>query len=170
MEKNLSNQKRPKGLLCFAIVLLLLNAGVTLTGQTPTNFTGKWLYEKSKSTPDNHEPDWDGSIVLVITQTTSDFTLGEIYSHPERPDWETGTESYKLDGVEKITKHEIGENKNSAIWSADNKVLVISNTDTQELNGVMAEFKVVDTYTLSDDGKVLTIDRYRKNPVTGESK
>jgi hypothetical protein len=34
----------------------------------------------------------------------------------------------------------------------------------------LQDFIVADTYSLSADGKTLTIERYRKNPVTGEAK
>lgn len=152
------------------VVIMLLISPIALMAQTPTNFSGKWQYEKAKSVVDKLEPDFDGIIILEITQNAATISFAEVYKREGSADWKTAVESYKLDGKEQITKHDVGTNKYSARWSADKKVLTITNTDTQKLKGVLQDFIVIDTYSLSADGKTLTIERYRKNPVTGETK
>jgi len=152
------------------VVIMLLISPIALMAQTPTNFSGKWQYEKAKSVVDKLEPDFDGIIILEITQNAATISFAEVYKREGSADWKTAVESYKLDGKEQITKHDVGTNKYSARWSADKKVLTITNTDTQNLKGVLQDFIVIDTYSLSADGKTLTIERYRKNPVTGETK
>jgi len=149
---------------------MLLLSSVALKAQAPTNFSGKWQYEKAKSVVDKFEPEFDGTIILEITQNAATISFAEVYKREGSADWKTAVESYKLDGKEQITKHDVGTNKYSAKWSADKKVLTITNTDTQKLKGVLQDFLVIDTYSLSADGKTLTIERYRKNPVTGETK
>jgi hypothetical protein len=169
----LSNQlfsQKHIAIIHVSTIFMFLLSSFALQAQTPTNFSGKWQFDKTKSTLDKVEPDYDGTIILEITQNSETITLGEIYLHPDRPEWKTATESYKLDGKEQIRKSEIVSNKNSAKWSDDKKVLTITNTDTQTLNGVLQDFLVADSYQLSDDGQTLTIERYRKNPVTGETK
>ena len=153
-----------------AIIFLLFLSSTTLNAQTPTNYSGKWQFNRTKSILDKIEPDYDGTIILEIVQNSDSITFGEIYIRPGSPDWKTATESYNLNGKEKITKSGVGTNKNSATWSEDKKVLTITNTDTQKLKGVLQDFFVRDSYILSDDGLTLTIERYQKNPVTGETK
>lgn len=153
-----------------SLIFMLLLTSMTSNAQTPTNFSGKWQFDKTKSTSDKVEMNYDGTIILEITQDADTISFSEIYISTGNPDWKTAVETYKLDGKEQITKHEVGTNKNSAKWSQDKKVLTITNLDTQELKGVLQDFLVADTYQLSEDGKILTIERYRKNPVTGETK
>jgi hypothetical protein len=154
-----------KGLFTLMIFL----SALTLKAQTPTNFSGKWQFDKLNSIPDQIEPDYDGTIIMEITQNATTISFDEIYIHTGRDDWKTATETYKLDGKEQITNSSIGTNKKSAKWSPDKKVLTITNLDKQKLKGVLQDFLVTDTYQLSDDGKTLTIERYRNNPVTGET-
>jgi hypothetical protein len=148
---------------------MFLLSSIALKAQNPTNFSGKWEFDKTNSIPDQIEPNYEGTIIMEIMQDASTITFGETYIHPDRADWKTATESYKLDGKEHITKSNVGTNKNSAKWSQDKKVLTITNLDKQELKGVLQDFLVADSYSLSDDGKILTIERYRNNPVTGET-
>jgi len=151
------------------LILIFLLFVTTLNAQNPTDFSGKWQFDKVKSIPDQIEPEYDGTIVLEITQNDKTITFSETFIHIDRPDLKTATVTYKLNGKEFITKSSVGTNKNSAKWSPDKKVLTITNFDKQKLKGVMQDFLVKDTYKLSDDGKILTIERYRNNPVTGET-
>ena len=152
------------------LLLMLLISSISLKAQTPTNFSGKWQYEKAKSIVDKLEPDFDGVIILEITQNAASISFAEIYKRQGAADWKTSADTYTLDGKEKVTKSDIGTSKKTAKWSSDKKVLTITNIDTQTLNGVLQDFIVTDTYSLSTDGKTLTIERYNKNPVTGETK
>jgi hypothetical protein len=153
----------------LSLILVFILSTLALKAQTPTNYSGKWQFDKAKSTPDKIEPDYDGTIILIITQNSTTITSSEIYKHPERSDWETAKDLYQLNGKEQVRKSSVGTNKRLAKWSEDKKVLSITNLDTQTLKGVLQDFLVIDTYKLSEDGKILTIERYRKNPVNGET-
>lgn len=153
----------------LSLIFIFLLTSMTLIAQNPTNFAGKWQFDKLNSIPDQIEPDYDGTIIMEITQNATTISFDEIYIHTGRDDWKTATETYKLDGKEQITNSSVGTNKKSAKWSPDKKILTIKNLDKQKLKGVLQDFLVTDTYQLSDDGKTLTIERYRNNPVTGES-
>jgi hypothetical protein len=157
-------QTRISILVSVSFMLILTSAGIN--AQKSTNFSGKWQYDKSKSVVDAIERDYDGTIILEISQDSSTISFAEVYIHPGRTDWKTASESYKLNGEEQIRKSSVGTNKNTVKWSPDRKVLTITNLDTQDSQ----DYKVVDSYSLSADGKILTIERYRKNPVTGETK
>ena len=153
-----------------SLILMFLLFSMTLIAQTPRNFSGKWQFDKTKSILDKVEPNYDGTVVLEINQNSTTITFSEIYIRSGSPDWKTAADSYKLDGKEHVRKYNVGTNKNSVKWSKDKKILTITNIDTQTLDGVTQEFLVTDSYKLSDDGKTLTIERYRKNPITGEIK
>jgi hypothetical protein len=149
------------------IIYFMMNA-MFINAQTPTDFSGNWLFDKSISSPEMLESTYPGTVVLKIEQNAGTISFSDTWSNPGSDDWTTAVESYNLDGKEKITKHEVGTNKNSAKWSKDKKLLTITNLDTQKLKGVMQDFLVVDTYSLSENGQTLTIERYSKNPVKGE--
>jgi hypothetical protein len=142
---------------------------MNLKAQTPTNFSGNWEFDKAKSDSGFVESKYDGTVVRHITQNSSTIKFSDTYIHPDNPDFNTASESYSLDGKEKIEKHGVGTSKKSAKWSQDKKILTITNLDTQTLKGVLQDFLVVDSLNLSDTQLTLTIVRYSKNPVTGET-
>ncbi len=139
------------------------------TAQTPTNFAGKWKFDKTKSSLDLIESTYDGTVILKVTQNASTIAFTEVWQKPGNADFETAADSYKLDGKERTTKSSVGTTKTTAKWSPDKKVLTITNIDIQVVKGVSQEFYVADTYTLSDDGLTLTVDRASRNPVTGKT-
>lgn len=154
-----------------SLIVVLLLSSMALNTQKPANFSGSWQFDKAKSDLDKLESGYTGNVILKITQTATTIAFSEIYKQQGSQDWETAIESYNLDGKERTSTHkDIGTNKKSAKWSDDKQSLTITNIDTQSLKGVLQDFTVIDKYTLSADGKTLTIERYRKNPVTGESK
>ena len=106
---------------------------------------------------------------MEVIQNAATISFTETYKRAGTKDWKTAADIYKLDGKEQITETEIGTSKKTAKWSADKKVLTITNIETQTLDGVLRDFLVKDSYKLDDNGKMLIIERYRKNPVTGET-
>ncbi|MCX6141982.1 MAG: hypothetical protein NTZ35_02060 [Ignavibacteriales bacterium] len=152
------------------VILGCFISTATLYSQTPANFSGQWKYEKAKSTPDTLEPKFDGMVILRITQNVSTIAFSEIYKKQGSADFKTASDTYSLDGKEKVKKDETGISRKSAKWSQDKKILTITNHDTPTLEGVAQDFLIVDSYKLSDDGRTLTLERYYKNPVTGEAR
>jgi hypothetical protein len=142
----------------------------TLYSQTPANFSGQWQYEKAKRAPDTLEPKFDGTVLLIIKQNASTIAFSELYKKQGSADFKTAPDTYSLDGKEKVRKDQTGISRKSATWSQDKRVLTITNHDTSTLEGVAKDFLIVDSYKLSDDGRTLTLERYSKNPVTGEAR
>lgn len=157
-------------MLNASLILMLLFSGLTLRAQTPTNFAGKWEFDKSESSPGLLESTYEGTVIRQISQNSSTITFAEIWKKPGEKDFRTANEVYKLDGKEKVEKHNVGTSRQSAKWSQDKRILTIRNLDTQSLKGVLQDFLTEDSYTLSDNGRTLTIERYSKNPVTGETR
>jgi hypothetical protein len=156
-------------LINLPILFMCIFSSITLQAQTPANFSGTWEFDKTKSDPGFVESKYDGSVVRHITQNSSSIKYSDTYIHPDRPDFNTASESYNLDGKEKIEKHSVGTSKKFTKWSQNKKILIITNLDTQKLKGVPKDFLVVDSLKLSDDTLTLTVVRYSKNPVTGET-
>jgi hypothetical protein len=152
------------------VILGCFISTATLYSQTPANFSGQWLYEKARSSPDTLEPKFDGTVILQIAQNASSIAFSEIYKQAGSPDFKTAADTYSLDGKEKIRKGNMGTSKKSAKWSQDKKVLTITNLETQTLEGVTQDFLRVESLKLSDDGRTLMLERYDKNPVTGEGR
>lgn len=149
--------------------LMLLAPVFSLKAQTTANFAGKWAFDKKASSAGLTESNYDGSVIMTIVQTVSSISISETWVKPGNSDFNTAADSYTLDGKEQVQKHQVGTTKKSAKWSADKKMLIITNLDIQTLNGKLENFLVTDTFSLSADGKTLTIERYSKNPVTGET-
>jgi hypothetical protein len=154
----------------ISYVLIFLAFFCNLHAQSPVNFSGKWQYDRANSDKDRFESELDGTVFMEINQNNNTISFSETYVYPDRPQWKTSADTYKLDGKEQITKSSRGTSKKSAKWSSDKKLLTITNIDTQKIKDVMQEFIVIDTYSLSADKKKMFLERYRKNYVTGETK
>ena len=161
------NPNRP--LITMLLIFTFLFLSIPSHAQTSTNFAGKWIFDKTKSSADLLESTYEGTVVMQITQNSATIAFSDTWSKPGEKDFKTSADTYYLDGKERVTKHDIGTERRTATWSQDRKVLTIANRDTQKLKGVPQDFLVTDTYTLSDNGRILTIDRYSRNPVKGES-
>ena len=158
--------------LCLKSVslVLFLVLSDSVIAQTNVSFSGKWLFDKSKSSPDLVESKYAGSVVLEVVQNSTTISFADTYINPGNPDWKTAKDMYTIDGKEKITKHSVGTNKRMAKWSDDKKTLILTNIDTQELKGKLQDFFTTDSLSISADRKTLTIERVTKNPVQGDRK
>lgn len=155
------------GIGCMLIFMAFLG---NLNAQSPVNFSGKWQYDRANSDKDKFDSEYDGTVILEISQNSDSISFSETYIYPDRPQWKTSADTYRFDGKEQITKSSVGTSKKSAKWSADKKLLTITNIDTQTVKGVLQEFIIIDTYSLSADKRTINLERYRKNYVTGETR
>jgi len=157
------------GIITVSTMFMLHFSSMNVHAQTPTNFSGNWEFDKAKSDAGFVESTYEGTVVRHMSQNAATIKYSDTYIHPDRPDFNTASETYSLDGKEKVEKHSVGTSKKSAKWSQDKKVLIITNLDTQKLKGVPKDFLVVDSLKLSENKLTLTIIEYSKNPVRGET-
>jgi len=79
-----------------------------------------------------------------------------------------GPRVYNLDGKE-VTSEAGGQmggtNTMKAAWSADGKTLEVSNVRTGSRDGQEFKTTTVDKMSLSEDGKVLTVNRHNESPM-----
>lgn len=66
----------------FFISFLLFSC-MTLLAQNPTNYSGKWEYDKSKSDKEETgNSSFEGAIIMEINQNSSIITFGNTFFHP----------------------------------------------------------------------------------------
>ena len=145
-----------------ALVLLLLSFAPSLNAQTSADFSGKWAFDQSKSDPGKGGSFLEGDVTLQITQTANSITIDRTTKRPESEDI-TASDQYTLDGKESVKKDDMGTTKTRAQWSEDKQVLTITTIMTVGA----ADYRTDDSYSLTDQGKTLTVKSFSKNP-TGE--
>jgi ankyrin repeat protein len=151
----------------LSLIILILLTSSTLRAQTPTNFSGKWALDKTKSKLDQASSFMEGDEILEITQNSASITFVKTLIQKGSDDF-ISTETYMLDGKETIVKDDMGTTKKTVKWSDDKKILTITTIMTIISNSVSKDFLVADSYKLSDNGLTLTIQSYSKNLATGE--
>jgi len=136
----------------FAFVSLSLLSG-SLFAQP--NFSGSWALNESKSTLG------DGPRMSVSSMTVNQEE-GLMSIDLVRPSFEGGdvssSEKYTLDGKESVNQGMMDSSvKTITTWSEDKKELTFAKTILFEMNGESMEFKITDVWSISDDGKTLTV-------------
>jgi hypothetical protein len=145
------------GLLVFGIVLLAL-------AMAAPNFSGTWVRDKAKSDPmgmgrpggggGGQAPDVE--VTLTIKQDANSFELAT--QRGER----TSEAKYTLDGKENTNATGRGSTVSKSKWNGD--VLMLEGVRKfSGPNGDM-EMPFKDEYSLSADGKVLTVKSTSNNP------
>jgi hypothetical protein len=119
------------------------------------NYSGEWKLNESKSDLGQFGQFAVRSIKaeqkaesIAITRTQPSFNGDDM----------TSTETLTFDGKEvESTIFENSKRKATAKWSDDGKSLMINYTLLLDFNGQSMEIKGTDTWTVSDDGKNLTV-------------
>ncbi len=150
----------------FLILSLILNSS-SLSAQSPTNFSGKWAFDKSRSNPGQGGLFLDGDRILEITQNSTSIIFAETLIREGDEDIKN-VDTFNFDGKEKIVKGDFGTTKNTLKWSEDKKILTVTTIMTTVSKGISEDYLVADSYKLSNDGRTLTIESYSKNRATGE--
>lgn len=134
-------------LLVMAVVVLILCAGLA---QAKPNFTGDWKANVAKSdygqmpTPDKFDVkivhnDPELKVATTIAGEFGEFTLDFAYT---------------TDGKECANTSPMGQSKSVLSWDGD--VLVIES----KISGDNGEMTMSDRWSLSEDGKTLTMKRH----------
>ena len=147
----------------FLLLAVLLSTPF-LHAQTPTDFSGKWAFDKSQSDPGKGGSFLEGDEILQITQTANSITLDRTTKRPGSEDI-TGSDQYTLDGKESVKKDDFSTTKTMAKWSDDKQVLTITTIMTVKSD----DYRTDDSYSLTDQGKTLTIKSISKNPTGGRT-
>lgn len=125
----------------------------TLFTQSPINFSGKWIFNQSKSKAAEGTSFSGSEVILEISQNQDSVKITKIIKTPGGVNIDTTFDAFVLDSKEKVTKEASLVTKRTGKWSVDKKKIILSKTVSLGSNVYTTE----DTYTLSDNGKVLTI-------------
>jgi hypothetical protein len=170
MKPNQVSSSGSMAIIRASLISLFLIYSTTLMSQTQINFTGTWTYDKTKSTADTYISDYPGTITREITQTASTLTYHDIYAQNENNTYKKSDIVLNLDGTEEIDKSDPDFTLSKSLkWLQGNKSFIITSKSKYTDDGVSREILITETYSLSDDGKTLTIAEFHKAEL-GEKK
>ena len=147
-------------------LLVLLLTPAFLFAFTPTvyksNFSGDWKLNESKS----ELGEFGRFAVRIIKASQSDESITITRTAPSfNGDDMTNSETLSYDGKEtETTVFENSKRKSSAKWSDDGKILTINYTLLLDFNGQTMDIKGTEAWTISDDGKNLTVQIKSSSP------
>jgi len=152
-----------KLILISSLSLLIQLLSTPLFAQTQTNFSGVWAFDISKSNAGEGGSFLYNNIIHTIKHNTASISIEETIIR-QGSDNVVSTEFFNLDGKEQIEKKDYGTTKKLANWSQDKKILTLTTIITADSK----DYRGDATYTLSDNGRILTVKTLFKNP-NGES-
>jgi len=151
MKRYGSPRIKTNSILGSLFVLSLLLCPSVSYAQSPANFSGVWIQDTTKS--DDFYKSFE--VKYTITQTLQTFTVKQTFTLKSSKEIVTNDYSFTLDGKETNMKKEGGIEKELARWSADKKILTTRSTMTYGNEDV----GFTETYSLSDNGLVLTVEK-----------
>ena len=131
-----------------------------------TDFSGTWKLNENKS--NLGEGSRFASSQLVVTQKEDKLTVERTATNRNGEEMKFNSD-YTLDGKEYEETVRNRPRKVTANWSDDGKGITISSTSKFERNGEEMVFTSKETWTLSADGKSLTVNIDTSSP-RGERK
>jgi len=119
------------------------------------NFSGSWAYNESKSAL-GEGPMMSPTAMTIVQQA------GVISIDLVQPSFDGGeekrSEKYTLDGKESATQGMMGSSVKTIVsWSDDKKELKFAKNIIFDMNGEKMEAKSTEGWSLSADGKILTL-------------
>jgi hypothetical protein len=143
-----------KRISLLLIVASLLSCTIffsfTMFAETQKNFSGKWSFNQIKSKAAEGTSFSGSEVTMDILHENNSINITKTIKNPGGM-VDTTSEKYTLDGKESETRETSVITKLTGNWSSD-KIILIKTV----LLGSRT-FTTEDLYSLSDDGKVLTI-------------
>jgi hypothetical protein len=136
----------------FALMFLIFLSGSTIA---QSNFSGSWAYNESKSALGEGP-------MMSPTAMTINQQAGLISIDIVQPSFDGGeekrSEKYTLDGKESANQGMMNSSvKTIVTWSDDKKELKFAKNIIFDMNGEKMEAKSTEVWSLSADGKTLTM-------------
>lgn len=153
-----SGKTRFKFLVIFTTTLLCASFISTVSAQTGSvNFSGKWAFNESKSTPSQGGFRMAASL-MVITQDGNNLTYESTRQNQNGEDVKS-TSKFTLDGKE-CENPGFGNNTRKSVvtWSADGKTLGFAHTMKFERDGETQEFKSTESWKINEADKTLSVE------------
>lgn len=156
-----------KIVLVSGVMSMLMIMGLAASAAAPpANFSGTWVFDKSKS--EGLPRMWENAtgIELVVTQDDKQITVetkvsGGEFAMPSQ------ALTYKLDGSEttaEMSGRMPGKATSKAKWKDDGKALDLTTVRQLNFQGNDVTITTKETWELSGDGKVLKVHRVSESP------
>ncbi|MDQ3906889.1 MAG: hypothetical protein M3268_00955 [Acidobacteriota bacterium] len=146
-----------------ALAASLAFAAVVSAAPAKTNFSGTWVLDEKKS------EGLRGPSSVTMTVKQDGDKLEVTRQIKDQMGERTTADTYTADGKEgEFTMQMAGneqKGKRTVKWSADGSTLEIRETATVERQGQSIDIENVSKWSLSGDGKTLTVDQTRNSPM-----
>lgn len=145
-----------KNIILLLCALFLLNNG--MASAKDANYSGTWVLDKEKSTLSDR---WSQALVsatLTITHKGDDLKIKSEQEYTQRDRSDEMELKIGGDQVERETMGGRGNIKSKAMLSKDKKNLIIVSDIKFSGNRGTFTMTSTDTYSLSKDGKMLTVE------------
>ena len=165
--------------LIAGLMAAFMLAAASVGASGGINFGGTWTLDKSKSHGLSPRMENAESVNCIITQDDKTISMEWKVAGGQPPAGAgpgsgggggrgpSGPQVYNLDGKE-VTSEGGGQmggtNTMKATWSTDGKTLELSSVRTGSFNGNEFKATQVDKLSMSEDGKVLTVNRHTESP------
>jgi hypothetical protein len=175
-----------KILLSSAVAFVLAAQALAGVAAAPANFAGTWSLDKTKSKDLPPQMSNLDSLTLTVTQDAAQITVDSKVTTASAPADGGGaggpgmgggrgrggmgggfapSASYKLDGTETTTEGQRGGTVTSkAEWKDGGKTLVLKSVRKANFQGNDVTFTTTEEWSLSGDGKTLTVKRTSESP------
>jgi hypothetical protein len=166
--------------LIAGLMAAFVLAVVAVSAGSAANFGGTWTLDKSKSQGLDPRMQNAESVTCVVVQDEKTISIEwKVVAGPAPAGapagggmgggrGPAGPRVYNLDGKEVTTDaggQMGGTNTLKATWAGDGKTLEVSSIRTGSRDGQEFKITTVDKMSLSEDGKVMTVNRHSESPM-----
>jgi hypothetical protein len=168
-------------LISSAVAFVLAAQALAGVAAAPANFAGTWSLDKSKSKDLPPQMSNLDSLTLTVTQDASQITVDSKAAMAAPADGGGGgmgggrgrgmgggfapSATYKLDGTETTSEGQRGGTTTSkAEWKDGGKTLVLHRVTKLNFQGNDVTLTTTEEWSLSSDGKTLTVKRTSESP------
>jgi hypothetical protein len=145
-----------------ALALFVMVAASVAAASAKVNFSGTWVLDAAKS----EGLRGPSSVTMTVKQDGDKLDVTRKITDQQGD--RTTSDTYTADGKEgEFTMQMMGNSqkgKRTVKWSADGSTLEIKETATIERQGQTFDIETVSKWSLSADGKTLTVDQSRTTP------
>jgi hypothetical protein len=174
--------------LIAGLVTAFVLAVVAASASAGANFGGTWILDKAKSQGLSQRMQNAESVTCIIIQDDKTISMEWKITGGQPPAGAppaggppaggapsgggggmgrgpSGPQVYNLDGKEVTSEGQMGgTNTMKATWSTDAKTLELTTVRAGNRDGQEFKFTTTDKLSLSEDGKVLTVNRHSESP------
>jgi hypothetical protein len=164
MKPNHKYIRRQNEIITSFFMFMFLLFSMTLLAQGPSNFSGKWEFDKAASDKDEvGESSFNGRIIMEIKLNSDSISFTHTYFIPGKDEIKMPADSYLANG--KVSQDNSGTDpaKKFIKWSQDKNILKTNITMTASVDGVAQDFITENTYKLSENGKILIVEELSKS-------